>query len=317
VDPFDRGPANQPNKQSRRIPVRHLWLLGVVVYLAVVWLVGWDKLKAAFGVLDVRYLVAYGAIELGGQWLRALKWRVVLGRDGKGVGLFFLSRCAGYWMPMRMGELSPLLLKEHRTPRMGAWIVVDRVLEISTTLALGVVGIMALGIPARGILAGIAVAACLFVLIPLLLLTRRGLFLWIAARVREGSLAHRGALFLAAIRDEVAAIRGKLPIVWPMTVVAACMDVAAGVVIYAGFSYSLRPALLATAKCVHALAAAVPITPNATGVPFMASGALLIKVGGVPPPVVVSAVGAGVALTNFVFWTSAGLGVLSFRRRPS
>ncbi|MBN2308276.1 MAG: flippase-like domain-containing protein [Candidatus Hydrogenedentes bacterium] len=307
--PLEPGP---PRKKSR---ARHLWVVGLLVYVLAIWFVGWQKLRDALAGLDVYLLLAVVGVELTGQWLRALKWRFALGRGSRAIGLFFLSRCAGYWMPMRMGELSPLLLKGHRTPRMGAWIVLDRILEVSVTLALGALGIIALGIPARGIAVAMGIVALAFVVVPMFLLTRRKLFLWLAARTREGSLIQRGALFLAAIRDEMVAMRPKMPAAAAMTLAAGCLDVCVGMLTYASFGHPLRFAVMAGAKCVHAIACAVPFTPNATGVPFFTSGLFLNQVGAVPASVIAAAIGVNLALVNTVFWTSAGLASLDLRRR--
>ncbi|MCP4639740.1 MAG: flippase-like domain-containing protein [bacterium] len=294
-------------KRSKWFLARHLWIVGLVVYLTVIWIVGVRRIGSTLTSVNVRLLGAVFVLEIAGLWIRALKWRYALGPRSRAVGLFFLSRCAGYWMPMRVGELSPLLIKEHRTPKMGAWIVVDRVLEISTTLFLGCIGVIALQISNRAIIVAMVLTGCVFVVVPVYLLTRRSLFLWLAERCREGSLLQRVSLFLAAICHEVIALRWRIPLAAAITVAAGCMDVIVSICLWWSFGYLLPFALLATAKCVHAVTCAVPFTPNATGVPFVTAGLLLHEVGGVPTAVITAAVGVYIALVSVVFWSVAGL----------
>jgi hypothetical protein len=214
-----------------------------------------------------------------------------------------------------MGELSPLLIKEHRTPKMGAWIVVDRVLEISSTLVLGIIGLVALRIPMGKFMAALVAAACLFVFAPTVLLTQRRLFLWLADRAREGSVLHRSSMFLAAIREEVLAMKRRIAVAAVMTVVAGCMDVVAGMLLYAAFGEVLPFAAGAASKTIHVLTSAIPVTPNATGVPFATAGVFVNQVVGIPPHVIATAIPVGVVLINIVFWTSVGLASTDLRKR--
>ena len=110
--------------------LRHLWVVGVLVLIVVTWRAGWRDILGAMQGADPRLLGAVVVVEGVSVWVRAAKWRVVLGAHRHSVRVFFLSKAAGNWSPGRVGELSPLLIKEHRTARMGAWIVVDRLLEI-------------------------------------------------------------------------------------------------------------------------------------------------------------------------------------------
>ena len=299
----------------KRRTIRYLWVVGLLLYVLVVWIVGFGKLRETLAGANLGILALVAGIELTAQWVRALKWRLVLGPRSRGVGLFFLSRCAGFWMPMRMGELSPLLLKAHRTPKVAAWIVVDRMLEIGTTLGLGALGVLVLKVRVEGTLAAVAVAGCVFVVAPFFVLTQRRLFLALAERFGEGSRARRGLLFLADIRGEVVALGPRMPLASAMTFAAGALDVAGGMALYACFGFGLPFALVAAVKCTHALTSAIPLTPNATGIPFVTAGLLLNQVGGVPAHVVATAVPLYIVLVNVIFYSMVGIAATDLWRQ--
>jgi hypothetical protein len=67
-------------------------------------------------------------------------------------------------------------------------------------------------------------------------------------------------------------------------------------------------------KGLHAITAAVPFTPNATGVPYLAAAVLLHEIGGIPSDKLAASIALAVALTNVVFWLSAAIAATAFRR---
>ncbi|HIJ64473.1 MAG TPA: hypothetical protein HPP77_00875 [Candidatus Hydrogenedentes bacterium] len=313
-DPVKEAVAKAPRRARWRCN-RYLWLVGVALYLGVVWLLGVGKLRDAVVTVNVKLILALMAVEAVAEWLRAGKWRFALGAGSNGVGLFFLSKATGYWTPGRVGELSPLLIRRHRTPKVGAWIIVDRVLETGATLVLGVVGLILLRIPGKTTFLLVAVATVALLAGAAYVLTKRGLFEWVAERVRRAPLLSRAAAFLAAISDEIKALRRKLPLASGVTVAATCLDLWATVLLYQSFGHdSVTFALAAAVYCVHGITGAIPFTPNATGLPYAAAAALLIHVADIPIETVVTAMTLQLAALNLVFWANFGLGAWDLRK---
>jgi len=294
--------------------MRHLWLVGVVVYVVAASLVGWRSVLEAFTSLRTGPLGSALGVLLLAQWTRALKWRWALGNRQDAIGLYFLSKLGGAISPMRIGELSPLLLRRHRSPRLGAWIVLDRLLEMAATLALGVVGIVALGLARHGLFPYLAVAACVLVVLPAYAVTRRRVFVSIASRSRRGTRVRRMSLFVAGMSGEMLAMRSRAPFAAMVTVFATCLDLYAGILLCTSFGFPIPFALAATAQCAHGLTTMVPFTPNATLVPYLAAATLLNRIGGIPTQVLAALAPVAVAANSAVFWPSFGLGVYTLRK---
>ena len=294
--------------------IRYLWLVGLAVYVAAIWYVGWRRIGSALATVDLGLLAALMAVEAAALGTRAMKWRLVLGPDQSAFKLFFLSKAAGGWSPGRVGELAPLLLRKHRTPRMAAWIVVDRLLEVAATLGLGLVGLIALQRPTRGMLVTILIALAVLVVAPVYVLTRRAFFLWLAGYFREESLIHRGCMLVAAMSDEIVGLRKWVPVASALTVLASCLDVCVGILLYLSFEEYVSFFLIAVVQCAHGIASAIPLTPNATGVPYLVAAGLLYTIAGIPKEVLAAAVGVRMAAVNAVFWTS--FGSVMARRAP-
>ena len=306
--------------KRRRFAGLLLWAIGIGLYAACVSYIGWDRLRLAVAGVNLPVFLLMTAATVAGLWIRVFKWRNALGKGSGATRAFFLSKAAGEWSPGRVGELSPLALRRHRNARMAAWIVLDRILEMGVTLGLGIVGLLALKVPQRGFVLMIALLLCVALLGLLLLLTRQRLFVRIASMFAEGTFAHRILRMLVSLSAETTAFLRVTPQATLLTVVAGCLDVWAGVLLYQAFDWNVTFALMAAAKGVHAVTSAVPITPNATGVPYLATAVLIHEVGGVPSDVLAAAIALSVLVTNLVFWLSFGLGVADMRsafNRPS
>lgn len=315
---------NEPGLEARseglirrsRFRARYLWLVGLCVYLAAVWWLGWEALGNVIARVSVAPIVAMMLIELCAEWLRALKWRIALGPGNNAVALFFLSKAVGYWSPGRVGELSPLLLKCHRTPKMGAWIVVDRLLEMGATLGLGLAGLLALQVAQKGLFLALGIVVCATLALCAYLITRQRLFIWMVSHIREGGLFSRIAAFLAETSGEVATqFRSKAPVAALMTVAATAMDLGAAMMLLAAFGYVVTFPTVAVAQCVHTITSTIPVTPNATGIPYVSAAVLLNQVAGIPFPVLAAAVAVHLGAVNIVFWSSFGIGAMDWRGR--
>ena len=226
--------------------------------------------------------------------------------------------------PGRVGELSPLLLARHRSPRTAAWIILDRLFEIAATLLLGALGAAAVGIGlaeslhlepwmvAVGWLSTVAGMVCL----PLFLVTRREWLAAVAGRLRAGTRPKRVVEWLAAVSHEIVQFRGKAPLLAIFTLAATAADVYIGMLLYRSFGYSVAFSVLAAAQCAHALVSVIPFTPNATGVPYLAAALLIHELGGVPPEALALAVPVRMALGGGLFWISFAAAMAGRRTEP-
>lgn len=293
---------------------RYLWVVAVAIYAVVVWYVGWRNVRDAAASMALGWFTGMLGCELAAMWVRALKWRYVLGSGVHAFGVFFLSKTAGQYSPGRLGELSPLLLREHRNARTGAWIVVDRLLETASTLAFGLTGLLALQLAVRGTLLWVVGAFLLLLAAPLAVITRRSLFEWLADRTRTGSAANRGALFLAAVSDAVKALGRKVPLAAAMTVAGTLLELAGAVMLYRAFGYRVTLLMTAAAKCANSLVAAIPLTPGVTGVPQVATGYVMHEAAGIPADVLATALGLHLVVATAILWSSFGVGLLDLRR---
>ena len=293
---------------ARRMkPSRYVFVLGLAVYCAVVWYLGWQKVRDQLLSADLSMVVFAAAIFVTATWCRALKWRYALGQGHHAVGLFFISKATGNWSPGRLGEFAPMALRRHRTPKIGAWIMLDRVIEIVVTLALGLMGLAVIELLSHTqylMVTGLTVAASVA---GMALLTRRSFFLWLAERSSEGSIVHRTVMLFAAISEEIYLFARKLPVVIGITIATKAADLFAVMLIFASIGYRVGFALTAAAKCALAIVSFIPITPAATGVPHGAQAWMMNEVAGVPPEALLVGIGIEVVLLGMTFWTSFGL----------
>ncbi|GMV90736.1 MAG: hypothetical protein AMXMBFR82_05140 [Candidatus Hydrogenedentota bacterium] len=286
------------------------------MYIGCISLIGWERLRDAMTGVSIPWLVLMTLVTFAGLWIRVVKWRLVLGKGSNAIGVFFLSKAAGEWSPGRIGELSPLLIKRHRNARMAAWIVVDRILEMAVTVGIGVLGLAAVQAPNRGVMIVLAILIGIALLLALYLLTRERLFLAIAGRFPSGPL-HRVTVAAARVSSATAAMRKELVLPLAITIGAGCLDVWAGMLLYQAFGWPVPFALMATAKGVHAVTSAIPITPNATGVPYLTTAVLIHEVGGVPSGVLAAGIALSVVVTNLIFWLSLAAGAADLRKKTA
>lgn len=315
------SPHREPGGFWRRYAgaARYLWIVGVLLFAVAAYAIGFGRIRDTLLSVDPRWLGAMLLVDIAALWGRVLKWRLALGPGHNAAVLFFLAKAAGNASPGRVGELSPLLLRKHRSPRMAAWIVADRLLEMSATLGFGAAGLLLLRMPDPRLLAAVCAAMCLLVILPLLVLTRRRWFQRIAERTADGGRIHRLATFIAEIGPELARLRRKTPLFGVMTVLTTYLDLAAGILLLFAFGQVITFALAATVQCAYALTSAVPITPGATGVPYIPAAVLLRKFGRVPYEVFVAGIGLRVVTSNLLFWGSflASLGFAAGARRDT
>lgn len=314
----DEGPRPAdapPRAVPRRVFMPYLWAVGLAMFALVVWYVGWRDIRDQAASMRLELFAGMMLCETAGVWLRAFKWRLALGPGQGAVGLFFVSKGAGNLSPGRVGELSPLLLPGRRSARLGAWIVLDRLLESSVTLTLGMIGFLALDANPRW-LAAIAATFVLLVALPLAALTRGNLLARIAAWSRPGSLLCRAARLGVTLSDAIRALRRRVPAAVLITIAAGFLELTGGVLLYRSFGQSITVFMAAAGKCANGLVGAVPFTPAPTGIPHMATGVVLHELGGVPVDVLAAAVALHVVAVTLLFWSSFAVGML-FLRRPT
>ncbi len=313
LPPTSEEPAGSssvlPAMRSSRM--RYLWLVGVAFYVGIVWYLGWRRIGSELASVDKRALAAMAFGLVGALWIRAAKWRIVLGPQQSAARLFFISKAGGAISPGRVGELAPLLFRQHRSAHLGAWIVADRLLEGGSTIGLGLAGLLLSQVPKEymGITFGVAFLA--LAIVPFGVLTRRHAFARLAQRAREGSRMHKALTILENLSSEMIALGRVLPLACAITVFCTCLDIGVARMLYGSLGYWVPFALLAVVQCAHGLASITPITPNATGVPYLVAASLLYTVGGVPETSLAAAVGITVTVTGIVFWTSFCVGVFA------
>ena len=277
-----------------------MFVVGLVLLTFLGWRFGFRNLAGLIQGAAPVPLLLMAALIVAGFWIRAWKWHYALGRGQQGVLLFFLAKTAGNWTPGRAGELAPLLLQRHRNARVAAWIGLDRVVEIAWTLGLGVLGVAALGMLPLPLAVGLVAIAALL----------SGLAWWWCARAGEsqapanatGTWRERLGRLVARLREELALFGRKMPLIMLLTATAKLTDVYAVILLCDAFGYGVSFLLVCAARCAHGLVSAIPLTPDATGVPFVAAAWLLHEQAGVPYDTLTAALGLEVLAINAILW---------------
>jgi len=295
---------------------RYGWLFSVVLYVAVVAWIGWEDVSGALLSADWGWIALTAAMLVGAQWLRVLKWVYVLGEPGKTVAAHFISKVGGNYSPGRVGEFAPLLMPTHRSAKMGAWVTLDRLLEILATLCAGALGFAAIRLENRAVWIVFSLGCVLAGVLFLYVLSRQGWQRRLADRFPEGTKRRRLLELLAAIGGETRLLMAKLPGVVVLTGFCVFLDVALGFALFYAFGYDAGLALLAVCKMVYAFISVIPVTPPATGVPMLSAAGMLNQFAGIPFDTIAAAVAVNFALANIVLWSSAGL-ALGFRYKPA
>ena len=256
---------------------------------------------------DVLLVLAAIGLITAATWLRVIKWRYALGTGQHAVGLFFMSKATGNFTPGRLGEFAPMVLRGHRTPRVGAWILYDRIVEILVTVGFGLAGVATLSLLSGPQFFLLGITAILGVAGGWYLFTHRRLFDAMAARLEEGGRLQSLALFFSEVSGELVTFVKREPGVLLITGVTKAMDLAGVWLIFKALAVAPSLGLVAAAKCALAIVSFIPITPNATGVPHGTQAWLMHEIGKIPTDVLVAGIGIEIVVVSVSFWTSFGI----------
>lgn len=283
---------------------RYLWTVGVALYLGFIFYVGWDDIAQTVRQIAPAYLIALVAVEIAALSLRIAKWKIVLPNDTGVVKLAFLSKAGGNLTPGRVGEFSPLLMEKYRSARTGAWIALDRLLEAAATLVLGVLGLIAvLGVVQGQALLVISVAILAGIVLTCGVLVSPRTVSWLESVLPPWGLTEKLVAVLRVVSDEFSKLRPRIPLLFGISVLATSIDLGIGWLLYMSLGFDVSIAVLAVAQATHAVTSVIPVTPNATGVPYAAAAAVLHEIGAVSVEALAVAVGLRMILGNAVFWS--------------
>ncbi len=303
-------PACAPSRgmSGRRIITILGWLTGAAVLAGVIWFIGWEDIRAVFTGIEPRLFAVMVVLDGAAMWVRAVKWRLVLGKNQNAFGVHFLSKVAGNYSPGRVGELSPLLLKAHRNARLGAWIVVDRLLEMAVTIVFGALGFLMLRFSSARVIPALAGAVLVFIILPLVMITRGRWLETLAAKSREGSRFRKALGALVSVSEEVGHLRSDMPLAGMLTVAGTLLELAAYILLFRSFGVTgVTFALVAAAKCAQGVVGALPFTPGPTGLPHLAAGVFLHQAGGLDSGMLAAAMGSREVVVNLLFWSFLAL----------
>jgi hypothetical protein len=304
----------EPAPKRNRAWQRYLLAVGLALFVGLVWYFGWQRIRDALLLARPLPLLGMVALLIAGFWIRVAKWRYALGPHAHAPAIFFVSKVGGNLTPGRVGELSPLLMRRFRTPRLAAWLVTDRVLEMGLTLALGLVGVAVLRLLPMGVVAALAGAGLLLSGGAWWLVYRRDLTRGLNARFPGASRLHRLARLPGLLHAETRALGARMPVIVAVTLLAKCIDIWAAQLLLLGFGHDTGFLLMAAARCAHGLVSAMPLTPDATGVPFVAAAMVLNQAAGIPYEVLTVALALEVAVINLLLWTNMALTAGSLRK---
>lgn len=287
---------------SKKTRARWFFLGGALLITGLGWYFGFGKLTQLVQGAEPLSLLTMCFLILAGFWVRALKWHYALGSNAQGILLFFIAKTAGNWTPGRAGELAPLLLKRHRNTRVAAWIGLDRVIEVAWTLALGLAGAHSLGLVTTPLwIAGGLAVALLAVIVVVVSMRGCGSGRRSAPEPDSGWRS-RLASALQHLQVELKLFMGKMPLIMALTLLAKLTDVYAVVLLCEAFGYHAGLLLVFAARCAHGLVSAIPVTPDATGVPYVAAAWLLHEYAAIPFDTLTAALALEVIVINAILW---------------
>lgn len=286
---------------TRRTWGRYLFLVGLALLTVLGWHFGWENLAKLIRGASPVDLGLMTVMIIAGFWIRAWKWHYTLGPGQQGIRLFFIAKTAGNLTPGRAGEFAPLLLRGHRNARVAAWIGLDRIVEVIWTLALGFLGAAAIGLVPWWLVIGGMIAGVLALLIAWRTLGHISLR---DPSVHGKSTTWREKLsaMLQTLRKELVRFGPALPVVMVTTAVAKATDIYAVILLCAAFGHTASFLVVCAARCAHALVSAVPVTPDATGVPFIAAAWCLNTYAAIPYDTLTAALGLEVIVINAILW---------------
>lgn len=308
-----------PGDSTAHIPARRNWgrlalLAGLLLLAGLINYFGWENLYRRLAGARPVPLAAMALLILTGFWIRAWKWRYALGAGSNGIGLFFLAKMAGNWSPGRVGELAPLLLRSHRNLRVAAWILADRAIEVAFTLWMGLLGLAALGhFPWTGAFA-LTLATVLGLLFGRARLPQPGSARLDTLPAPQTLRGHAHRWILLIYREIHTLGSHKLPAILLITFIAKLTDVYTVVLLCNAFGYDASFLLVCAARCAHALVSGIPVTPDATGVPYMAAGYFLHQFAGIPAATLIAALALEAGAINLLLWLSSLVGLMGLRR---
>jgi len=295
------SPSPEIQSNSKRISVKWSWLylIGIAIYLSVLSKLDWSELIETFKRISIPLILLMGLVEVFSWGIRIAKWRVALGPRSKAAVAFFISKGGGNVTPGRVGELSPLLLRDFRSEKMGAWIILDRLLEASATLVLGFAGLVLV----LGLSSGDKTP---FLIVGLLAVMGIGYSLLFYAPWKkwlpEAGMLRKITELLDGAQQEARLLTTKLPALIGLTFCATVVDIFVGLIIFRSFGIAVPFAVLALSQCAHAIVSIVPITPNASGVPYLAAAAVVHTEANVPTDVLALAVLIRFSVVSALFW---------------
>jgi hypothetical protein len=292
---------------------KYIVLIGLTIYCTVIWNFGLRDIRDQLLDADITKIAIATIIIFTATWLRILKWRYALGPGQHALGLFIMSKATGDLTPGRLGEFAPMVIKNHRTAKIGAWIMFDRIIEILATITLGLYGLVTINLLSQNQLTLVFIATAIATIMGIYFITHRSIFLWMAKKVRDGSLLHRLFTILAAINLEIFMFMRSLPFISLITIVTKAMDLFAVMTIFQALGAFPSFGLTAASKCALAIVGFVPITPTATGVPHSTQFWLMNTIGDIPGEALVVGIGIEVIIVSVTFWTSTAL-VIRFVR---
>lgn len=307
----DNGEDKSAREEGKRFSRAYMWsltIVGIALYVAAVWFIGWQRIQEELANARVGPLVAALGLLTIGLWIRVAKWRYALGRGVGAARLFFLSRAGGNLTPSRIGELSPLFLKRYRSARIGAWVVFDRVIEGFMTLFLGALGLFGVAAFGPWTASGAVIVVLAAWALTLYVATRESLAQRFASWMKWKPL-RAFANLLPRLSEAAVAYRKHLVFLVTVTLIGKLFDLSMIVAVYAAFDESLSLSLAASGKGALGLVSAVPITPSTSGVPHLTMAAWFHEFGGFPADIVAAAVAVEVVVNNVVFWSNFGVGL--------
>jgi len=307
--PLNAGKTDKPRWWASR----YLIIVGVLLWGGIAVYMGVERIGAVLLTvqpLPFALMMASLAFAMG---VRALKWRLVLGPHQDAAALFFIAKGAGDWSPGRLGEFSPLLLKRHRSARIAAWILYDRILEVAVTVLFGLLGLALLGWLPWPVALGLAFAGAAAAASGLWWLSRGGGAATHGAGMADGIL-QRARVLARTVRREAASFASTMPLSVPLTLLGKASDLLSVWLLFRAFGERVEAPLIMVTRCARAFIAALPITADQTAVPHAAELGMLHETTGIPAPVIWAALLAEIVAYSAVFWPLFAFAIWRYRR---
>ncbi|MFH1721657.1 MAG: flippase-like domain-containing protein [Candidatus Altiarchaeota archaeon] len=260
-------------------------MIALIIIAALVNWFGPMQMIRALEELSLAIFFMAFVVSVGSHVLRLKIWQLLLRKKygfSQLATAYLSSRIAVNLAPGRVGEFSPLIFSRYRNREVSSVILLIRLLEAYTTLFLGFLGFLFLGITDPSIIYGwvfVVIVVSIVLFFSLNLGFWRKINVWFKDRRYLGRLSE---IFMAVSESTISHKRFAIPLL-VLGFGAKLMDLFMISLFFKSVSLDVSLPLIAAVYCIISILSIVSITPGGVGLAD-APGLYMLNIYGVPLP---------------------------------